>query len=353
MIMRFRSKQFIFLSLSAAAMVSFTSCRQLDGKNSPDNANSVVRVEVETVKTLSDTGRFSYSGTVEPLRSIPLNFQVSGTIVQVYADAGQKVSKGQLLASLNKADLLSANKTARATYLQAKDAYDRLKPVYENGSLPEIKWVEITTSLEKAEGMLELSDSNLEKTDLRASESGIIGSRNAEPGMSSIQPVAPFTLVNIEKVLIKISVPEHEIPHIKIGEKARIVVAALGSKAYEAQVHSVGVVANSISRTYEVKLILDNPSLELMPGMICDVSLHRTPNTRQLSVVPATAVSTDHKGNTIVYVLERSSMTAVARNVVTGTFYGNGISILSGLASNDEVIVTGKEKINNNSRIAL
>ena len=353
MFMRHFSKLFVFLGISSIAVFSFTSCNTAGGKNPSDNSISAIKVEVASVISVPDTGLFSYSGTVEPLRSIPLNFQVTGTISQVYVEEGQSVKSGQLLASLNKADLASANKTARATYQQAKDAYDRLKPVFENGSLTEMKWVEVTTGLDKAEGMLEISNSNLEKTELRAPESGIIGSRNAEPGMSSIQPQSPFTLVNIEKVFIKISVPEQEIPFIKTGESAHILVAALGSRLYDAKVHSVGVVANSISRTYEVKLILNNPSMDLKPGMICDVSLHRSATPKKVAVIPTSAVTTDKHGVTMVYILDRATMTVAQRTIVTGIFRGNNISVISGLESTDEVVVTGKEKINHNSHVAL
>ncbi len=192
--------------------------------------NKEIKKEVEkeaikvTVFKVKGSGQFEqihYSGTIEAFRVIPLSFQVTGTIQEVRVKEGDFVRKGEILATLDPIDYQQLYNASLAKYLQAKDAYERLKNVYEQGSLSEIKWIEITTNLEQAKSSLELSRNNLNKTRLIAPEEGYIGRRNIEPGQTSVViNSAPIELVKIEKVNIKISVPENEINRIKVGQEA-------------------------------------------------------------------------------------------------------------------------------------
>ncbi len=121
------------------------------------NGDTAIRVKTQTVQTVTGTSGLRYSGTVEAAQTIPLSFQSTGTVEQVLVQEGDAVRKGQLLAVVNKADNQSIYNSSQASYKQAKDAYDRLKQVYDNGSLSEVKWVEMETNLKQAESQLELS----------------------------------------------------------------------------------------------------------------------------------------------------------------------------------------------------
>ena len=95
---------------------------------------------------------------------------------------GDIVHKGQILATVSKTDNESMYKAAEAKYKQAKDAYDRLKSLHDKGSLSEIKWVEMETNLKQAEAQMQLSQSSLEKCNMRAPVDGMIGQRDVESG---------------------------------------------------------------------------------------------------------------------------------------------------------------------------
>lgn len=336
-----------------SALPLMAACSGANGKeNTTDVRRPDVRVMVKPVESLSGKSVFQYNGTVEPFRSVPLNFQVTGTISKVFVDEGDAVKEGALLATLDDNDLKNARKTSEATYHQALDAFNRLKPVHDNGSLPDVKWVEVTTSLNQAKAMYDLANNNLNKASLRASENGIIGSRNAEPGMSSLQTQPPFTLIDINRILVKIAVPEQEIPLMKPGAQAEVRVRALGDRVFEGKIHNIGVIANIVSRTYEVKIVVENTRLSLRPGMVCDVTL-TGPVSDSVLAVPSTAITTDNSGRPLVYLLQRSTMTVAPVSVITGSYEGNRVAILGGLKKGDEVVVAGKEKIYPNCKVAL
>lgn len=335
--------------LSAIVIVLF-GCKQKQETTQKEVTS--LKVKAQQVQTASGLSNLRYSGTVEAAQTIPLSFQSSGTVERVLVQAGDAVRKGQLLATVDKADNQSIYNSSLAMYQQAKDAYDRLKQVHDNGSLSEVKWVEMETNLKKAESQLEVAKNSLEKCNLYAPVSGIIGKRNVEPGQSALSSFAPLELVKIETVLVKISVPENEIGKIKKGMNASFTVSALDNKQFEGTITNVGVVADQFSRTYEVKITVKNPELEIKPGMVCDVTLNST-TEKQMVLVPYNAITKDSDGNSIVFVVNDDQKSVRKQVVKVGDYQTSGLEILSGLSANQTVVTEGKEKLTENTPIIL
>ena len=333
-----------------AILIGLASCQQK--QEAVKKGNTAIRVKTHPVQTVTGSSGSRYSGTVEAAQTIPLTFQSTGTVEQVLVQEGDAVRKGQLLAVVNKADNQSIYNSSLATYKQAKDAYDRLKQVYDKGSLSEVKWVEMETNLKQAESQLELSKNSLDKCNLYAPTSGIVGRRNVEPGQSSISSFSPIELVKIETVLVKISVPENEIGKIKKGMSANFTISALNNKSFEGTITSVGVVADQFSRTYEVKMKVNNSNLEIKPGMVCDVILNTT-GEKTTVVVPYNAVTKDAEGNLFVYIVTPDQKSVRKQIIQTGNYQSAGLEVLSGLTADQTIVIEGKEKLSDNSQIIL
>ena len=335
----------------AFLILLLTGCSQDPSLKSP--ATDKIKVGVAQVITASGATQLKYSGTVEALQTIPLNFQVTGMIESVKVDAGDPVQKGQLLATLDGSDLRNIYSTALAKYNQAKDAYDRLKQVHEEGTLPEIKWVEMKTNLEQATSSLDLAKNNLDKCKLSAPISGVVGRRNIEPGKISLSLAgAAIELVSIDQVLIRIAVPENEVNKIEKGRKAGISVMAAGGTLFEGKVTSISPVADLISRTYTIKIQVDNPHHLLKPGMVCDVSLSPDSESEVL-VIPYQSVSKDQEGNLYVFIVTPDRSKVKKQTVRVGQFRGAGIEITGGLTVGQTIVTSGIEKLSDNSLIEI
>ncbi len=331
-------------------LVVLTACQQNQNGDVPGEVSKAVRVTTKTVMLVEESNEFYYSGSIEPSQSIALMFKSTGTVEDVFVDEGDLIRKGQALATVNKITAQNLYEASLASYEQAKDAYNRLKSVYDKGSLTEIKWVEMETKLKQAESQMLITRSNLEDCTLRAPDNGMIGRRNVEPGQSALGIAAPFELVKIDDILVKISVPENEISKIKKGMKAYFVVSAIGDGAFDGVISKVGIVAEKISRTYDVKILANNPGLKIKPGMVCDVRLQLT-GEKDVVVVPARAVSMDDKGQSYVWLVNTPEKTVKKAVVKIGKYNQSGIEIYSGLRINDLVVVEGKEKLSENSSI--
>ena len=339
-----------------AILFSMASCEQNQETTHREKENTsldskAVRVTVKQVESETNRISLSYSGTVEASQTIPLSFRTSGTVEKVLVGEGDFVKKGQLLATIDDTDAQNMHEIALSKYKQASDAYERLQSVYDKGSLPEIKWVEMETNLSQAKSSLELSKNNLKKCNLISPASGIIGRRNIETGMSSINlSGSPLEIVDIKTVNIKISVPENEISKIKKGLKTEILVAAAGNKKYEGKITTVSPVADLISRTYEAKIKVVNHDLELKPGMVCDVSLN-IPSGEDFIVIPYQSISKDSDGNTFVFLVDTSNKKAHKQVVAAGGYFGDYIEIISGLSPGQTIVCKGVSKLTDNSLI--
>ena len=311
------------------------------------------KVKTAIVQSLKNDYSLGYSGTVEASQVIPLTFKTAGTVDKIYVEVGDVVKKGQLLASIDESDMQNIYNTMLAKYRQAEDAYNRLKLVYDEGSLPEIKWVEMKSNLEQAKSALDLSKSNLDKCKMLSPVDGVVGRRNIEPGQSSISlTLAPIELVKIETVFVKISVPENEINKINNGQKAGISVPALDGKRYEGTVTNISPVAEMMSRTYTVKITVKNMGHDLKPGMVCEVRMGFETNAKML-VVPKKAVSKDSAGNTYVFVVASDKKTVKKQNIKVGRYHDSGIEITDGLTEGQIIVCEGGEKLSDNSLITL
>jgi RND family efflux transporter MFP subunit len=305
------------------------------------------------VASSNEDAMLHYSGTIEAAHSIPLTFQVTGTIEKVNADEGDVVRKGQVLASLDKSDLQNIYTVVHSRYNQAKDAYDRLKSVHDEGSLTDIKWVEMETTCEQAKASLDLARNNLEKCDLRATTDGVVAKRNAEAGQSSIglNPVI-FEIADIRTVYAKIAVPENEIGILKKGMKAYVTVSALNSKRIEGTVTRLNPVADVLSRTYEAKIALPNQQYDLKPGMVCDVIIVMQGKKDKVTI-PYQSVTQDKDGNAFVYVVDSTGNHARKQIITPGNFRDGGVEVISGLKPGQLLVIEGKEKLSDYCQIEL
>lgn len=337
-----------FMVFGLLSLIACTNNKQVQ-ENKPTNKG--IKVVVSPVKEEVNYLNLKYSGTVEASKVIPLTFRTSGTIEKISVDVGDRVVKGQLLASIDKTDMQNIYNVTRAKYEQAKDAYDRLKSVHDQGSLPEIKWVEMETNLEQAKSSLEIAKNNLDKCDLRSPVDGVIGRKNIEPGQSAIgASISPIELVEIETVYVKVSVPENEISKIKKGQSAVFIVSALDDKQFQGVVTNVSPVADVISRTYTVKVKVENPKYELKPGMVCDVTLKINQIPHALTV-PYSAVSKDDNGNTFVYTVSNDGKHANKQVIETGFYNGSNIEVTKGVSKGELVISEGINKLSDNCLI--
>ena len=340
-------KVYLRLGLSVLGMCIFASCS--DKETKPQE--KIIPVKVMTIETSQSTSSQKYIGTVEESAAVSLAFANMGTVEQVFVSEGQSVRKGQLLASLNTATAENSYQMMLAKQKQAQDAYDRLVKVHNNGSLPDIKFVEVETGLQQAKLMTTVAKKSLDDCHLYAPCDGVIASRSVEVGSSAMPGMAAFKLVLLEKVNVKIAVSENEIGKIPERQTARIEVPALNNAVFTGKVETKGVAANAMSHNYEIKINVDNPQAKLMPGMVCKVFLADNTEEVEQIIVPNKTIQISADGKHFVWLAD--SNVAKRQFVTIGNLTDNGIAITEGLSTSDKLIVEGFQKVSEGMKISF
>jgi len=344
-----RGKNF-FHAFVLVALVWLGGCSE-SNKNTLVTGDGVP-VRVQKVELSKDEQSSYFVGIVEESISVPVSFLTIGQVDNVYVSEGQKVNKGQLLAELNNTTYLSMYQMSLAKEKQADDAFNRLSELYKKGSLPEIKYIEIQTGVEQAHSATQIALKNLNDCKLYAPISGIIGKRSIEPGSSVLPAISVFNLVKIDKVFVKVSIPENEISKIKIGQKAKITVAALDGEEFGGTIEERGVMANPLSHTYDIKIALSNQNEKLLPGMVSNVYLLNDCTSMNI-VVPNNAIVSEDGNKKYVYVVDKSIKKAEKRQIILGGITNSGIIVKEGLSQGEVIIVEGCQKLYDKSPIHI
>jgi len=306
----------------------------------------VIPVGVQVIGEVSGIVNNTYPGYLEEGQSVDMAFKYGGTLLQLFVEEGSKVRKGQVLARVSSPQMESTQRSAQASLEQAQDAYDRLKKVYDNGSLPEIKWREMVANLEKAKAALDLANAMLEDNKITAPFNGTVNSLNATLG-ENITPLKPIMrIINTNGLTVKISVPENEITKVQVGDTAEVVIPALNDRLYMGKVTEKSLTASLLTHSYPVKVLIERPDEELVPGMIGKVVLKA--DVSKGIVVPANAVLINQEGK-FVWVMEDGR--ATRRKITLSGYSGTGVIVSEGLKTGDIVIVEGYQKVSEGMKV--
>ena len=334
-----------FPALVISALILLSGCSGSDDAGTQQS----IKVKTSVIQTSESNMSQAYSATIEEENGTALSFSVGGTIVKLLVNEGQSVSKGQLIATLDDTSLSNSYTSAKAGLNQAKDAYDRMKQLHDAGSLAEIKWIETETQLSQAEAAYEIARKNLNDTKLYAPYSGVISEKAAEVGQNVNAGTTVVKIVTARQLDAKIAVPETEIASMTIGQAADITVQALGGRTFHGTVREKGVVANASSRSYDVKIRVQDAPADLLPGMVASVVMANNSKKEAADaepkaiVIPADIVQLADDNRNFLWVVEDGK--ASRRFITIGEYTANGVTVVDGLASGDVVIVEGQQKV--------
>jgi len=324
---------------------------------SKDNKKETI-YKVTAIHPLDNTSAESksYIGILEGNKTSSLSFQVAGQLASMSVQEGQRVSKGALLATLDATNLRSQLNAAQATLEQAEDAYNRLKTLYDNGSLPEIKFIEVKTKVKQAKAAYTIAKRNLKESTLFAPFSGLIGKRNVQVGENVFPGKEVFTLIDTQKIRMRFDVPEQEINLIHIGDEAQVIVGALANQTFKAKVTERRLDANSITHNYSAYATLTQDAQDLIPGMASEIKIS-VKDTSSLNeagqniILPISAVQVTMSGDHYVWLVK--NQLAVRQKVEIGELVSTGLVIKSGLSKQDLVITEGYHKVSVGNKVQV
>lgn len=320
-------------------------------KDAPQTASApTIKVKTETVSPQSADGSRTFSGTIEEQTGTAVSFTSGGTVKRIFVEQGQTIGRGALVAEIDKATAENAYAAALAAREQAEDAVARMKKLYEAGSLAEIKWIEVQSKLRQAVSAEQIAKKGLTDCKLYAPCSGYISEKPVEAGQNVAPGLTVIKIVDIDRVKVKVAVPEEEISSINVGSAATVTVAALGGRTFTGRVTEKDVEANPLSRTYDVKVLVSNPQHALLPGMVCEAAFTASSSSDTAIMLAANLVQIDVDNRPFVWCAVGGK--AKKTYVTVGASVGDKVIISAGLKHGDRVIVEGQQKVSEGTSIS-
>lgn len=317
------------------------------GNKNADGWSDTIGVEVMVVAADDNTNQRDYVGEIGSETELDLGFPLGGTLTKVAVQNGQRVKKGQLLAEVDATTARSLHNTALATLRQAEDAYERMKNVHKEGGISDVRWVQMETDLEKARQSEVAARKRVEGCTLRAPMDGVVSCGNRHVGQE-MRPAEGFArLIDMKRLRVAFSVPEHEVGMLPVGTEAKAVIPALDDRELTLRITDKSLLANPLGHTYKVYgQIAAGPTEGLLPDMVAKV--HVGLDSKAGIVVPAECVQVMPDG-TIVWVVKDGK--AWHRTVTLKDFVGNGVMVETGLEAGDTVIIGGQQKLYTGAKV--
>lgn len=358
-------KKYTFKLAIIALSLVMLNCGSKD-KSALKNNTAPITVVVGSVQSNENNQFITASGKIEATNSANLSTRMMGSVNKVYVNVGQKVSKGQLLISINNADLqakraqINATITeATAAYTNAEKDYNRFKNLFAENSASQKEMDDITAHYEMAKARLEGANqmkneinSQFAYSNITAPFSGVVTNKFIEAGDMANPGMPLIAIESPGKFEVVAMVPENDISQIKSGSKVNVLVKSLDQNL-KGKVTEVSSSAKNTGGQYLVKVQLDKTDTKILSGMFTTVQFPVENKTAKVSIIliPRSAVVT-HGGLKGVYTVSEQN-TALLRWLRLGKSFGDNIEVLSGLSAGEQYIISANGKLENGVNILL
>ena len=356
-------KKKIFIGLAVAAVVVLCCCLAFCG-----NDKREVSFETAVIGNGDISNSVTATGTIEPVTSVDVGTQVSGIVANIYVDYNSVVKKGQVIAELDKTNLVSEVNTAKASLNNAqsqltyqKANYNRYSTLYKKGLVSADEYETALLAYRQAQDevkqrreSLQQAQTNLGYATITSPVDGVVLSREVEEGQTvaaSFETPTLFTIAqDLTDMRVIADVDEADIGEVREGERVTFTVDAYPDDTFSGTVTQVRQEGNTEDNvvTYEVVISAPNKDLKLKPGLTANVTIYTLDKQDVLSVpnkalrftptkeLIGDAQVKDCKGKNKVWTFANNVFTA--HPVTIGISDGVNTELFGGLAKGTRVV---------------
>ncbi|WP_422080614.1 efflux RND transporter periplasmic adaptor subunit [Ulvibacterium sp.] len=354
----------LFTVLLGTLVLLSSSCGDGNTKQMTDES-SAVQVSVSPVLEENGSPFLTASGKIEAIKSANLSTRIMGHVDKIHVQVGDKVRIGQLLLSINNADLSAKLAQANANIAKAKAAFRnaekdfvRYTNLFNENSASRKELDDATANYhmanarqEAAEQMKSEVNAQFPYAHIKAPFNGVVTNRfinvgdMAHPGMTLLEVEAPGSFQ------VWAMVPESEISKVKLGVEVDVVLKSM-DKTVKGKVVEISTSAKNTGGQYLVKVVLQKSGLQILSGMYATVQFPIKEETMSQAVfVPLDAIVKRGQLSGI-YTVSQSN-TAVLRWLRLGRTSGEKVEVLSGLSTDEHYIIAAQGKLYNGARISI
>jgi membrane fusion protein (multidrug efflux system) len=272
--------------------------------------------------------------------------EAPGTIAAKYADVGQRVTKGQVLAQIDDQQYRIQLESLETQYRFASDMFDKQKRLWDQKIGSEVQYLQSKTSKESLEQQIASLKQQIEKFKIKSPITGTIEECNIKLGgvVSPDPRLAAYRVVEFKNLKVTAEVSEAYSARVKVGDKL-IVLFPDVNKQIESDVSFVSKYINPVNRTFMIETRVNNDSPDLKANMIAIIQINDYHSDNSI-LVPMNVIQKDQDGS-YVYVIRSKERyhAAVKQPLSIGNTYNGMAEIVKGLTPGDKVISIGYQEL--------
>jgi len=309
-------------------------------------------VSVETVKDTVFSHYLEVQGNVNTKENLIIYPQFAGILNTVNVIAGQKVSKGQVLGTIDDGGLSQQLGQLENQLALAKTTFERQKRLWDQKIGSEIQYLQAQTSMISQQKAVNQMKAQMAKTRIIAPFNGVIDELIAERG----QVVGPgqglMRIVNLNNMFVSTTIPESYIGKLKVGTEVSVYLASLG-KSFNGKIRQVGNNINPNNRSFGIEVSVPNTDNLLRPNQVAKLKITDYTKSKAI-VVPSNVIQEDAEGNQFVFEATAvKDKTGIAKKVIVkvGKTSDNFTEILSGLEPKTLVVGDGVKTVSEGMKL--
>jgi RND family efflux transporter MFP subunit len=325
------------------------TCRNREVKTSSAEA---IHVRVTGVTATAISIPVHTSGTLVSSEELKLSFKTGGIVAKIYVREGDRIKKGELLASLNLSEITAQVDQAKNGYDKTERDYKRVENLFRDSVATLEQKQNASTALNLAKSTLEIAQFNLAHSRIKAPDDGLILKQFVKENelVSSGYPIFLFGSSG-KYWKVKAGLPDKDIVKMNPGDSASISIDAYPEVKFSATVDQVGEMSNPYTGTYEIELLLQATDYRLASGFIAGVNVF--PSTRKsFSMIPVESIveADGHQG--YIYIITKS-MTVQKVKIDIETLIGSKAAVSGIPEGTSEVVSEGVAYLKNGMKVEV
>lgn len=308
-----------------------------------------VNVKVRMVKPMLVRDVLILPGSLVVWQDVRVSAGIGGRIEWIGPKEGQKVTKGELLATIDLKAMRASLEKAQAAFNLTDDIYKRRLALYERKIITREVLDRALTENTMAAGNIRQLEVQLAEGQIRAPISGVVNKTFVDAGEFAGPGMPLLDIVDITRMKIEVNIPEMDIPYLKVGQKALVRVDAFPKRTLKGSINFVSYKADPATKTFQVIVAIKNPKRDLRAGMIARL-LFLKKEIKDAVAVPLSAL-VDKSGERLVFVIEDD--VAHARTVKIGVIERDKVQITKGLDIGEMLVVTGQTMLEEGVKVSI
>ena len=310
----------------------------------------VIPVEVAPVEVGSAARVVTVTGTVEPIRTVGINSQLSGAVLSISAEEGDRVGAGQVLARLDDRELEAQLTSAEMGLEVARRTAERAEELKRQQYITEVEYDRDQAAWAAARATRDQLRARVGYATVRAPSAGVVLEKRVEAGDIVATQTRLFTLGDVSTLVVRVPVSELDVTALDPGDSVAVALDALGGRTLVGRIRRVFPSADTVTRLVPVEVALTGQAArEARPGFLARLQFRLEPRAGVL-LVPQSAVS-EGAGGASVFVARAGRV--MRRSVVRGDSFEGRVEIREGLAPGDIVVTAGGASLRENDSVRV